>query len=100
MNEQERLIDVACQELAELLKKKNKDYGNSAAQQFEEYGLVSFLIRMDDKMRRLKNLNKKNDPEVNESIEDTLIDQAGYSILALIEKRKQTQKKDNKGEEQ
>ena len=53
---------------------------------FDEYGLVSFLVRMDDKMNRIKTLNKIQDTAVRgEKIEDTLLDLANYAILALTE---------------
>ena len=84
-------IKKACDELAELLIKKNNDYGDSFAQQYSKYGLVSALIRMDDKMRRLENLSKVGNAEVNESIADTLLDLSGYSLLAYVE----AMKKDN-----
>lgn len=53
---------------------------------FDEYGLVSFLVRIDDKMNRIKTLNKIQDTAVRgEKIEDTLLDLANYAILALTE---------------
>lgn len=66
--------------------KKNHDYGDSVSKTFEEYGLTSFLVRMDDKMNRIKNLNKNNDVAViGENIEDTLLDLANYAVLAITE---------------
>ena len=76
-------IQEQTDDLAQLLAKKNADYGNSFEEQFNEYGLTCVLIRLDDKLRRLKNLNK-NEAQVNESIADTLQDIAGYAILASI----------------
>lgn len=83
-------IKKACDELAELLIKKNNDYGDSFSRQYTKYGLVSALIRMDDKMRRLENLNKVGNAEVSESIADSLLDNAGYSLLAYVEETKQS----------
>ena len=66
--------------------KKNHDYGDSVSKTFDEYGLTSFLVRMDDKMNRIKTLNKIQDAAVRgEKIEDTLLDLANYAILALTE---------------
>lgn len=66
--------------------KKNHDYGDSVSKTFDEYGLTSFLVRMDDKMNRIKTLNKSNDARViGEKIEDTLLDLANYAVLALTE---------------
>lgn len=74
----------------ELYIKKNHDYGDSVHDTYEKYGLVSFLVRMEDKLNRVRTLSKDNvkisDMKVkDEKIEDTLLDLANYSILALIE---------------
>lgn len=72
--------------MKDLYIKKNHDYGDSVSKTFDEYGLVSFLVRMDDKMNRIKTLNKIQDTAVRgEKIEDTLLDLANYAILALTE---------------
>lgn len=72
----------------DLYKRKNADYGNSVAKTFDEYGLVSFLVRIEDKLNRVATLTKKSTTEqqvTDEKIEDTLLDLANYSIMALIE---------------
>lgn len=73
--------------MLDLYQRKQADYGDSAAKTFDEWGLVSFLIRMEDKMNRVINLTKnKGIAQVSdEKIEDTLLDLANYSIMALIE---------------
>lgn len=76
-----------CHELNRIYQLKNKDYGNSFSKQFEEYGLVSSAIRIEDKLSRFKNLIN-NEQQVNdESIEDTLIDLANYAIMTVMELR-------------
>lgn len=75
-------------EIHDTYKRKNADYGNSFEEQFKEYGLSSAIIRLDDKMRRLKQLLKNKAQVKDESIEDTLIDLAGYAILTLMELNK------------
>ena len=77
-------IHLASDILRDVLIRKNADYGNSFADQFNEYGLTSALIRLDDKMKRLKNLNE-NDAQVSESLADTALDIAGYGLLTFIE---------------
>jgi hypothetical protein len=77
-------ITKECQLLSELLIKKNRDYGNSVQEQFEEYGLTSILIRLDDKLRRLKNLLTNPQQVKDESVQDTMKDLAGYAILGSI----------------
>lgn len=66
--------------LNEIYTRKNKDYGNSFEKSCEEFGLVSPAIRMTDKLNRFKQLIN-NKPEVDESIQDTLLDLANYAIL-------------------
>lgn len=69
---------------------KNHDYGDSVHDTYEKYGLVSFLVRMEDKLNRVRNLSKDDvkitDAKVkDEKIEDTLLDLANYAILAVME---------------
>ena len=67
---------------------KNHDYGNSVHDTYEKYGLTSFLVRIEDKLNRVSTLTKKSSTEQqvkDEKIEDTLLDLANYSIMALIE---------------
>lgn len=82
-------IRSACSELAELLVRKNHDYGDSFSQQYSKYGLMSALIRMDDKMRRLETLQQAESmAQVDESVSDTLLDLAGYALLSYVEQTK------------
>lgn len=85
---QENLIRLACSELADLLVRKNHDYGDSFSQQYGKFGLMSALIRMDDKMRRLETLQGGEQAQVAESVGDTLQDLAGYALLAYVESKK------------
>lgn len=88
------LFKVITNEMLDLYEIKNKNYGDSFSKQFQEYGLTSVCIRLEDKLNRLKSLNKqileaKNGiADINvddESIKDTLIDLANYSVLAIME---------------
>lgn len=81
-------------DMHDLYIKKNADYGNSVHDTYEKYGLVSFLVRMEDKLNRVRNLNKDNvkisDAKVqDEKIEDTLMDLANYAILAIMELKRE-----------
>ncbi|MBU8715413.1 DUF1599 domain-containing protein [Brevibacillus parabrevis] len=91
LTQEQRIIAVS-NEVRDTLIRKNRDYGDSFAKQFAKYGVLSGLIRMDDKMRRLENLVGGAEPSVNESIEDTLMDLAGYAQLTLVELRKAREK--------
>ena len=73
----------------EIYVKKNADYGSSFDEQFDEYGMTSAVIRLSDKLKRLKQLTKTGTANVkDESMEDTLMDLANYSILAIMQLRK------------
>ncbi|MDR3586290.1 MAG: nucleotide modification associated domain-containing protein [Desulfosporosinus sp.] len=73
--------------VAELLKRKNTDYGNSYDETRREFGPASFLLRINDKFTRLKNLTS-NEAQVNdESVEDTISDIIGYCTLELRYRR-------------
>jgi len=66
-------------EIVAILKKKNHDYGDH---NLEVFGLYGIAVRLCDKVMRLANLSQ-NEAEVDESIEDTLTDIAGYAINAI-----------------
>lgn len=74
-----------CTALNSLYEVKNKDYGDSFGKSYEEYGKVMAAIRLEDKLNRFKNLIKNKQQVKNESIADTLMDLANYSIMTLIE---------------
>ena len=65
--------------------KKNKDYGNAAHQSYKEFGITSYVIRLNDKLNRLKALTKPGATMKvqDESIIDTLKDLAAYAIMAI-----------------
>jgi hypothetical protein len=84
MNISPHTIQKACDSLAQILIQKNHDYGNSVEEQYEEYGLMSLNLRLEDKLRRLKNLSKKEQAVKEESVADTLLDSAGYALLGFI----------------
>ena len=72
-------------ELEELYKTKNADYGDSVSETYKKYGMTSFLVRMEDKINRVKTLSEKEAQVKEESIKDTLLDLANYALLAIIE---------------
>ena len=79
-----------CREMADLYDAKNWDYGDSFGKSFEEWGMTMPCIRLTDKLNRLCSLTKNSSQRVqDESIEDTLKDLATYSIMTLIELRRE-----------
>lgn len=71
-------------ELLQTFVDKNADYGNSFESSLEEYGLIAALIRMDDKMGRLRTLIKSEAKVKDESISDTLRDLSNYALMASV----------------
>ena len=92
------LITKECQNLQKTLLVKNKDYGNSFGNTFQDLGPITGLTRFLDKVNRIKNLTKQqsNGLDEDESILDTWEDAAGYAILNLIELKKLQEKDKNK----
>ena len=75
-------IDFLTDKLNATLKNKNHDYGDSYSKSVDEYGNVVMVIRISDKLSRLNQLLKDDDRKVSdESIDDTLLDLAGYALL-------------------
>ena len=79
-------------EIRELLISKNLKYGNSA---LEPIGIFSkldpregLLIRIDDKLKRIKNGSLENDDE------DVINDLIGYLVLLKIESSKPKRRTD------
>ena len=82
------IVNIA-KEIAELVEKKDKDYNSAFSKTLKEYGNVAYFLRIDDKLNRLKNLMlNNNNAEVKESVEDTLKDIVGYTLLMLKEIKK------------
>ena len=67
----------------QLYERKNRDYGNSFDKTLNEFGVVAGLIRMNDKMNRIKSIYNKDTNVKDESLEDTLIDLANYAVMTL-----------------
>ena len=70
--------------LADVLNQKNLAYGDSFTKSVDKYGLSVIGVRLSDKYNRIEHLITHNELKENdESLEDTLLDMAGYSILGL-----------------
>jgi len=77
----EEAVDEVLRELREILIDKQRDYGYSNITDFGESGV---LVRLNDKVCRLKNLLTKNKEPKNESIDDSWVDTANYAIIAIM----------------
>ena len=94
MNKQELFKNITTVML-ETYRRKNSDYGDSFGESIKKYGFISALTRISDKFNRLESLLTKNNREVkDESIEDTLLDLACYSIMTIIELQDKNDKRE------
>ena len=72
--------------MADLYARKNRDYGDSFSSSMDKYGFVVAMIRMGDKLNRLKSLMAKRGDGVvkDESMADTFIDMACYAVMTIM----------------
>lgn len=74
-------IAAKCEELKEMLLEKNRKYGNSALEPIRIFSradaVEQILVRIDDKLNRIRNRQSDED-------EDVIMDLAGYLILLMI----------------
>ena len=63
---------------------KNSDYGNSFDKSLDKFGLISSVVRLNDKFNRIESLIKNNKQMVkDESIRDTFLDLANYAAMTV-----------------
>lgn len=75
-----------CEEIHGLYRDKNIDYGGSFVNTRREVERA-IIVRLMDKLERLKTLTKQEARVTEEKLEDTLIDLANYCIMEVIEMR-------------
>jgi glutaredoxin 2 len=79
-------FEMVIAEMLDTYKKKNADYGNSFAETIQEFGFIPAVARINDKLKRVKNMVKGNNMNItDESLRDNLMDIAVYSVLTIIE---------------
>ena len=75
-----------CDRVHEIYKKKNEAYGDSFSKTFNEFGLISAVVRIYDKVNRIIALTRGNKNDIiDESLKDSLLDLSGYAILTILE---------------
>jgi len=74
----------AALELAELVIRKQRDYGHENINAFGELGI---LVRVNDKVSRLKNLILNKKEAVAEPKDDAWDDLGGYSIIQRMRRQ-------------
>jgi hypothetical protein len=77
-------VEDIMSELSFLLISKHQDYGPKNISEAPGGAINGLLVRMHDKMARLKNLHYNNKSANYESIEDTYKDLANYAVIALM----------------
>ena len=79
-------FEMVTAEMLNTYKKKNADYGNSFAETIQEFGFIPAVARINDKLKRVKNIVKGKDMNINdESMRDNLMDIANYCVLTIME---------------
>jgi len=74
------LSEIAA-DVIEIVLQKNADYGDA----WQKQGGAGWAVRLSDKLCRIENLSDGREALVlDESIEQTLIDAIGYSLLGLL----------------
>jgi hypothetical protein len=95
----EKHLQFILDELNVLMVRKNQDYGPYNIAHAPGGAMNGLLVRMHDKMERLKHLhyNRASDTPNYESVEDTLKDLANYAIIGLMVQRGQWEGTDASG---
>lgn len=84
MNKTDKLASIFKESL-DTYKAKNTDYGDGFSKSYQEFGLTAPIVRMSDKLERLKSLSKADAKVKDESIRDTLIDLGNYAFMTVLE---------------
>ena len=85
-NKMETTFGNIIAEMLETYKKKNADYGNSFSETIQEFGFIPAVARINDKLKRVKNMVKGKDMNIkDESMRDNLMDIANYCVLTIME---------------
>lgn len=98
MEDRVKKFREVAEQICNLYEKKDKCYGGSFNTTYDNLGIISAATRISDKYNRLCNLVKNpNIDNLGESLTDTLMDLAAYSIMTIVklnENEQQNQTKD------
>lgn len=75
-------VENIINENMELFIKKNKDYGDS----FKDFELIGILVRLNDKINRIKTINNTKSINIDEKMEETINDLYNYCVIGLMYK--------------
>lgn len=91
MDNVKKFREVA-EQICNLYEKKNAVYGDSYSKTYDLLGVISAATRISDKYNRLCNIVKNPDIDnLGESLEDTLMDLAAYSIMTIVKLKENEQ---------
>lgn len=79
-----RTAATAVMQVTTTLIDKQYDYGTENILWAEERGLRGLVVRAHDKIARIQNLHRRGCAPKNESVLDSWLDLAGYSILGMM----------------
>jgi hypothetical protein len=85
----------------DIIRQKNKDYSNfeDPFANFRIFGELGFLVRMSDKLMRLKQIRESGKTNViDETYEDSIKDLSNYCnlLLAFISEKKEKENEETK----
>lgn len=81
--ERKKCKETIILKLCEQYERKNHDYGNSADDTYDRFGIVSYLTRISDKLNRYQTLTQADAQVNDEKITDTVGDMFTYCCMAL-----------------
>ena len=85
-----------CLGMNALFEKKNHDYGDSFSETYRKLGIISAVTQITHKYNRLVEIATSGQQQVaDETLEDTLIDLANYSIMTVMELHDERIRKQN-----
>lgn len=79
-------IEKVLNEMFELYKKKNADYGNGISKNLDNYKIAfpSYIFRIKEKAERCLSLQENGEAQVkDEKLTDTLLDIANYAVILV-----------------
>lgn len=79
-----------CSYARKIMEKKNQDYGanDDPFRNFREFGTYGILVRLSDKLARIRTWEEKGQFAVDETLQDTVLDAINYLILYLTMKER------------
>lgn len=83
-NEFEKSVSSKFDEAEKLLIKKHRDYGPSNIAGAPGGAINGLRVRMHDKLARINHLIDSGATPENESLRDSFLDLANYSIIAMM----------------